>query len=94
VSGQRAAMRRRQDLFRWVVVTLSLVFFGLPLFSMLEFTTRDAQGHRTGATWSALADFGAISTRYPDLRAGFLASIGLAVLTVVVMLVLLVPTMS
>ncbi|TPG19812.1 ABC transporter permease subunit [Pedococcus bigeumensis] len=87
-------MRRRQDLFRWVVVTLTLVFFGLPLFSMLEFTTRDSAGHRTAATWSALADFGVISTRYPDLRAGFLASVGLAVLTVVVMLVLLVPTMT
>ncbi|WP_206665696.1 ABC transporter permease [Pedococcus bigeumensis] len=94
MSGQRASMRRRQDLFRWVVVTLTLVFFGLPLFSMLEFTTRDSAGHRTAATWSALADFGVISTRYPDLRAGFLASVGLAVLTVVVMLVLLVPTMT
>jgi putative spermidine/putrescine transport system permease protein len=87
-------MRRRQNVFRWVVVTLTLVFFGLPLFSMLDFTTRDSAGHRTGATWSALADFEAISTRYPDLRAGFLASVGLAVLTVVVMLVLLVPTMT
>jgi putative spermidine/putrescine transport system permease protein len=94
VSGQRASLRRRQDLFRWVVVTLTVVFFGLPLFSMLEFTTRDSAGHRTAATWSALADFGAISTRYPDLRAGFIASVGLAVLTVMVMLVLLVPTMT
>jgi putative spermidine/putrescine transport system permease protein len=94
VSGQRAAMRRRQNWFRWVVVSLTLVFFGLPLFSMLEFTTRDATGKRTGATWSQLVDLGAIATRYPDLRAGFIASMGLAVLTVVVMLVLLVPTMT
>jgi putative spermidine/putrescine transport system permease protein len=94
MSGQRAAMRRKQNVFRWVVVTLTLVFFGLPLFAMLEFTTRDATGQRTGATWSQLLDVGAISTRYPDLRAGFIASMGLAVLTVVIMLVLLVPTMT
>ena len=94
MSGQRAAMRRRQNLFRWVVVTLTLVFFGLPLFSMLEFTTRDVTGKRSGATWSALLDLGAIATRYPDLKAGFIASMGLAVLTVVVMLLLLVPTMT
>lgn len=94
MSGQRAAMRRRQNVFRWVVVTLTLVFFGLPLFAMLEFTTRDVTGQRTGATWSQLLDVGAISTRYPDLRAGFIASMGLAVLTVVIMLLLLVPTMT
>ena len=94
MSGQRAAMRRRQNVFRWVVVTLTLGFFGLPLFAMLEFTTRDATGKRTGATWSQLLDVSAISTRYPDLRAGFIASMGLAVLTVVIMLLLLVPTMT
>ncbi len=94
MSGQRASMRRRQNVFRWVVVSITLVFFGLPLFSMLEFTTRDAAGHRTAATWSALAHFGDIATRYPDLRDGFIASIGLAALTVVIMLVLLVPTMT
>lgn len=94
MSGQRAAMRRRQNLFRWVVVTLTMVFFGLPLFSMLEFTTRDVTGQRSGATWSALLDLGAIATRYPDLKAGFIASMGLAVLTVVIMLLLLVPTMT
>ena len=94
MSGQRATMRRRQNLFRWVVVTLTLVFFGLPLFSMLEFTTRDVTGERSGATWSALLDLDAIATRYPDLKAGFIASMGLAVLTVVIMLLLLVPTMT
>ena len=49
MSGQRAANRRRQNVFRWVVVTLALVFFGLPLFGMLEFTTRDAAGNAAPA---------------------------------------------
>ena len=94
MSGQRAAMRRRQDWFRRSTVTVALIFFGAPLVGMLDFTTRDAAGQRTAATWRQLADLGGISERYPDLRTGFLASIGLAVLTVLVMLVLLVPTMT
>ncbi|WP_270886387.1 ABC transporter permease [Pedococcus sp. 5OH_020] len=94
MSGQRAVMRRRQNAFRWAVVTVALLFFGAPLFGMLEFTTRDASGHRTAATWSQLADLGTISQRYPDLSAGLVASLWLAVLTVVMMLVLLVPTMT
>ncbi len=92
--GQRATMRRRQDWFRWITVTVALAFFGAPLVGMLDFTTHDSAGHRTAATWRQLTDVSGISERYPDLRTGFLASIGLAVLTVLVMLVLLVPTMT
>lgn len=94
MTGQRATMRRRQTVFRWTVVTLSLLFFGAPLAGMLDFTTRDPSGGRTGATWSQLADLSSISERYPDLRAGLVASLWLAVLTVLFMLVLLVPTMT
>lgn len=94
MSGQRAAMRRRQDVMRRVVITLVLLFFAAPLFGMLEFTTRDASGNRTLATWSTLVDVQKVSADYPDLKAGFIASVGLAVLTVGIMLVLLVPTMT
>jgi putative spermidine/putrescine transport system permease protein len=94
MSGQRAAMRRRQDVLRWAVVTLVMLFFAAPLFGMLEFTTRDAAGHRTLTTWATLANVNKVSTDYPDLKAGFIASVGLAVLTVAIMLVLLVPTMT
>jgi putative spermidine/putrescine transport system permease protein len=94
VSGNRAAARRRQSVFRWVTVTVCLVFFALPLIGMLEFTTRGPGGTRSAQTWATLADFGAVSAEYPVLREGFLASIGLAVFTVVVMLTLLVPTMT
>ena len=92
--GQRASFRRRQDVLRRVVVTVVVLFFLTPLVASLDFTTRDAAGHRTLQTWSTLLDFPAISQRYPDLQAGFLASVGLAVLTVGIMLVLLVPTMT
>lgn len=94
MSGQRATMRRRRDAMRWVVVTLVMIFFAAPLFGMLEFTTRDAAGNRTLTTWATLANVNKVSADYPDLKAGFIASVGLAVLTVAIMLVLLVPTMT
>ncbi|MGZ4489150.1 MAG: hypothetical protein ACXVW1_14555, partial [Nocardioides sp.] len=93
-AGQRAAFRRRQTVLRRVVVTLVLLFFFTPLLASLDFTTRDASGNRTLQTWTTLLNFPAISERYPDLQAGFVASVGLAVLTVGIMLVLLVPTMT
>ena len=91
----QAARRRKQAAFRWVVVGLVLTFFALPLFGMLEFTTRGPAGQgRSLDTWAKLVDFSAIDANYPDLKEGLIASAGLAVLTVVIMLVLLVPTMT
>src|SRR5690606_35999137 len=58
MTGRRAVMRRNQRLFRWIVLTVVLIFFGLPMLAMLEFTTRGADGGRSAATWSALADVG------------------------------------
>ncbi len=91
----RHTERRNRTVLRWVVVGLTLLFFAIPLFGMLEFTTRDVvTGERTAKTWQTLLDLGTITTSYPALAEGFLASIGLAVVTVLVMLVLLVPTMT
>lgn len=95
MSGQRARIRRKQQIFRWVTVTLVLGFFALPLLGMLEFTTQGPGGKgRSAATWATLMDFGKIGSEYPDLKDGIFASILLALLTVVVMLLLLVPTMT
>ncbi len=91
----RATERRQRSILRWVVIGLTLIFFGMPLYGMLEFTTRDTQtGARTLKTWTTLMDVGTITSSYPALSEGFISSIGLAVLTVVVMLALLVPTMT
>jgi putative spermidine/putrescine transport system permease protein len=92
--SQRAAFRRKQSIFRWVTVTLVLTFFALPLIGMLDFTTKSRAEGRTLSTWRTLADFGAVSAKYPALREGFVASLGMSVITVVVMLALLVPTMT
>nr|BFE72533.1 ABC transporter permease subunit [Actinoplanes digitatis] len=73
-------------MFRWAVLSVAGVFFLLPLVAMLEFSTRD------GGTWSLLADWPRLAATYPDLAEGILASLGLAALTTLLMLVLLVPT--
>jgi putative spermidine/putrescine transport system permease protein len=86
--------RRRQVIQRWVVVTVLGIFFLLPLVAMVEFTTRAPSGSgRTLDVWRTLADVGAIADQYPDLLDGIEASAGLVVITVLLMLVLLVPTM-
>lgn len=94
-TGRRAAFRRKQDVFRWIVVTLCMLFFAAPMLGMLEFTLQGAGGNgHTLDTWRHLADFGKVTSDYPVLQEGFVASVQLAVLTVVLMLLLLVPTMT
>ena len=86
--------QRRQATQRWVVVVVLGIFFLLPLVAMVEFTTRAPSGAgRTLAVWETLADVGKLANQYPDLFGGLVASAGLVVLTVGLMLVLLVPTM-
>ena len=95
MSGQRAALRRRQTVFRWSALVLAVAFFAAPLLGAFEFTTQGPGGiGHTAQTWRTLVDVSAVTTDYPALRQGFLASIGLAVLTPIVMLLLLVPTMT
>jgi putative spermidine/putrescine transport system permease protein len=86
MTPQRAA-RRRLTTFRVVVLGLVGLFFLVPLLSMLDFSTRNflAAG-RTGAAWTSLVTD-------PLLAGSIVTSLVLSLLTVVVMLVLLVPTM-
>jgi putative spermidine/putrescine transport system permease protein len=69
------------------------VLFALPLFAMLDFTTRLPDGTRTGATWSQLVDLTQLDASFPELVQGVTTSLLLAVTTVAIMLVLLLPTM-
>jgi putative spermidine/putrescine transport system permease protein len=75
---------------RRVVHAALLVFFGgfflIPLLAMLEFSTREPGGGRTGRAWVALVSD-------PALSSAIVTSLLLAVLTVALMLLLLVPTM-
>jgi putative spermidine/putrescine transport system permease protein len=95
MSGPRTAYRRRQTAFRWGAITVAVTFFLLPLLGALEFTTQGPGGNgHTADTWRTLLDVGTVTTDYPALREGFLASLGLAIVTPIVMLLLLVPTMT
>ncbi len=94
MRGQRATRLRKQAFLRRVIIGLVMLFFVVPLYAMLQFTTHNLQGQWDLQTWRTLVDVQKISAEYPDLRAGFLASVGLAVITVLLMLVILVPTMT
>ena len=95
MSGQRAARRRRQTAFRWSAIVVATGCFLLPLLGMLDFTTQGPGGvGRSAQTWRTLVDVEAVTTDYPALREGFLSSVGLAIVTPLVMLAILVPTMT
>ena len=75
-----------KGIVRWTVLVVVGLYLLLPLLAMVEFSTRGPGGARTLDAWVGI---GADS----DLVAAILASVELALLTVVGMLVLLVPTM-
>jgi putative spermidine/putrescine transport system permease protein len=70
----------------WVAWVAFAIFFLLPLYSMLDFSTQDPAGGRSGRAWLALV-------QDPVLRSSIGISLLLALFTTVLMLVLLVPTM-
>jgi putative spermidine/putrescine transport system permease protein len=86
MAGVIAARRRKQRVFRWVVLVVLGVFFLLPLAAMVEFSTRNAE------TWPLLVNWPKLSDTYPDLAEGIVSSLEQAALTAALMLVLLVPT--
>jgi len=88
--GRRAPMGQRAA--RIAVLVLILGYLILPLFAMLEFSTRGDVDPVTKQATRSLQSFAAIFT-YPDLVEGIVTSLQIAVLTVFGMLVLLVPTM-
>jgi putative spermidine/putrescine transport system permease protein len=86
-GGYHRRRRRNQQIFRTVVLVLAGIFFLVPLYSMFEFSTRaNDQISRTLEFWQSI-------TTFPDLVTAITASLELAAITSVVMLVLLVPTM-
>jgi putative spermidine/putrescine transport system permease protein len=87
--------RIKLQLFRGVTFLLAAVFFLIPILAMLEFSTRGIHGERTLQYWQSIFS-------YPDLfdfnfgpapSAAIDASLELALVTSLAMLVLLVPTM-
>lgn len=72
--------------FRSLVLLLLALYFLLPLFAMLEFSTRGIKGRSAYAWVSVVTD--------PDIASGIRTSLELAAITVVLTLLLLVPTIT
>ena len=86
-QGMQRRRRRRLNAFRYVVFTLFGVFIAAPLVSMTRFSL---EGRKLG-TWSLAAWKQIVS--YPGLPSGVALTLELAVITSIVMVVLMVPTM-
>jgi putative spermidine/putrescine transport system permease protein len=85
--GMQTRRRRRLNLFRYVAFMVFGAFFLLPFLAMLRFSL---EGSKLG-TWSVTAWTQIVS--YPGLLSAVEITLELAVITCVVMLALLVPTM-
>ena len=68
-----------------MLLGFAVLFFG-PLLAMLDFSTRGVDGSRTWDAWANLV-------KDPELNRAIVSSLLLALFTVLLMLLLLVPTM-
>ena len=90
--GMQARRRRRLNVFRYVVFTVFGLFFLLPLLAMLRFSLEGAKlGTWSLTAWRQIASYQ--NSGIPPLLSSIEITLELAVITCVVMLVLLVPTM-
>jgi len=89
-GGLRASQRRRLNVFRYVAFTIFGLFFLVPLLSMFRFSLEGAKlGSWSFAAWTQIASY----PGPPPLLSSIEITLELAVITSVVTLVLVVPTM-
>jgi len=90
--GMQAGRRRRLNVFRYVVFTVFGLFFLLPLLAMLRFSLEGAKlGTWSLTAWRQIASYQ--NTGIPPLLSAIEITLELAVITCVIVLALLVPTM-
>jgi putative spermidine/putrescine transport system permease protein len=90
--GMHAGRRRRLNVFRYAVFTVFGLFFLLPLLAMLRFSLEGSKlGTWSLSAWKDIASYQ--NTGIPPLLSAIEVTLELAVITSVVTLVLLVPTM-
>jgi putative spermidine/putrescine transport system permease protein len=90
--GMQANRKRRLNAYRYVVFTIFGLFFLLPMLAMLRFSLEGAKlGTWSVAAWRQIASFQGEGV--PPLLSSIEITLELAVITSVVTLVLLVPTM-
>ena len=90
----RAAALRKQAIIRRIVITLVALFLMLPLVGLFDFSTRLLNGKRTWRSWSTVFHFSQLTAAAPDLVAGFKITIALCIVTSILTVALLVPTMT
>jgi putative spermidine/putrescine transport system permease protein len=89
-QGLRASRRRGLNLFRYLTFTVFGLFFLLPLLAMVRFSLEGTKpGTWSVAAWTQIASY----PGPPPLLSSIEITLELAVITSVVMLVLVVPTM-
>ncbi len=90
----RAGRRRSQRIFRWVIVTLVLLFFAIPILSLLDSSSRLRGGGRDWSAWDPIVQIaGSADPSSQLIREGLVNSLLLVAATLVLMLLLLIPTM-
>lgn len=82
----RSAGMRARSVWRWVILLAVGTYLLLPMVAMLDFSTRGAPGTRSAESWLAIGTS-------PGLVEAILTSLQLALLSVLGVMVLLVPTM-
>jgi putative spermidine/putrescine transport system permease protein len=90
----RAGFRRKQAILRWIVVLAVAIFMLLPMVGLLDFSTRLFNGTRTWTSWSTLIHPAQLDAAAPGLVQGFQITLVLCVITVILTVGLLVPTMA
>jgi putative spermidine/putrescine transport system permease protein len=91
-SGMQVRRRRRLNAFRYVVFTVFGLFFAIPLLAMGRFSLEGAKlGTWSLTAWRQIASYQ--GSGIPPLISAIELTLELAVITCVVTMVLLVPTM-
>jgi putative spermidine/putrescine transport system permease protein len=91
-SGMQVRRRRRLNVFRYVVFTVFGLFFVVPLLAMARFSLEGAKlGTWSLTAWRQIASFQ--NSGIPPLISSIEITLELALITCVIVLALLVPTM-
>jgi putative spermidine/putrescine transport system permease protein len=75
-----------KNMWRWAIITFVAFYLLTPIFAMLEFSTRGAPGERSIEAWAAIPTF-------PKLLESIFTSLQLAIITILAVVFILVPTM-
>ncbi len=93
-SSVLASRRRHQRVFRWIIVVLVMLFFAIPILSLLDFSSRLRSGGRDWSSWDPIVQIATSADASSQaIRDGLLNSLILVAATLVLMLILLIPTM-